>query len=312
MKITELVIKLLNIYYYIYKYTCKINYKIYIGITKSPEVRFKKHKSKYQIKKSRLNLAILKYGIENFTIEIIDGHKNIDIAKKQETGWIGQYKDSGYELYNISRGGACYDEEVLERLSKSLRGRKLTQQQKDNIARNRIGKTHSVEAKKRISLAHIGKKMSEEAKKNMSIAKSTPEAKKRMSDIQTGKILSQETKDKISIAQTGKTLTEEHIQKLRNYMTGRKMNLSQESIDKIRKAHLGKTIPDDIKKYLSEINSGEKHPKSKLTNENAIEILKLHKDGNLNQTQIGNLFGVKQNTVNQIITGKRWKHIKRD
>lgn len=171
MKITKKIINLLNLYYSIYKYTLNKTGQLYIGITKNPKQRFVEHKSTAKCKDSRLNRAILKYGIENFTVEIIDGHKDINIAKKQETGWIGQYRDSGYELYNISKGGALADEEAIERLRKALTGRPMPQSQKDNISKAQKGKVTSEATKLKMSIAAKGKKKSAEACKNMSIAK---------------------------------------------------------------------------------------------------------------------------------------------
>jgi group I intron endonuclease len=203
MKITKKIIELLNLYYYIYKYTFKQTGQIYIGVTKDPISRFKAHKSKSKSKSkdSRLNRAILKYGIENFTIEIIDGHKDIDIAKKQETGWIGQYKDSGYELYNISRGGACYDEESIERMKKANTGWTMPQEQRDKISKTTKGRPKLEITKQKMSKAAKGKKKSEEARKNMSIAqKANPnrfEQARYAGSCSKGAIRTQEFKDNL-------------------------------------------------------------------------------------------------------------------
>lgn len=201
MKITENIIRLLNLFYYIYKFTNKKNGNIYIGVTKDINARFKSHQSRSKSKDSRLNRAILKYGIDNFLFEIIDGHKNIDIAKKQETGWIGQYKDSGYELYNISRGGACYDEESIERMKKANTGWIMPQEQRDKISKNTKGIPKSEITKQKMSKAATGKKKSEEARKNMSIAqKANPnrfEQARYAGSCSKGAIRTQEFKDNL-------------------------------------------------------------------------------------------------------------------
>ena len=62
----------------IYKIENKINHKIYIGQSKNPEQRFKTHCLKVKTYKSLINEAILKYGKENFSFEIL--------------GWFEDYK----------------------------------------------------------------------------------------------------------------------------------------------------------------------------------------------------------------------------
>lgn len=46
---------------------------------------------------------------------------------------------------------------------------------------------------------------------------------------------------------------------------------------------------------------GELHPRAKITNEQAKEMRRLYALGELDQTQIGNLFGIKQRTVSNIV-----------
>ena len=57
----------------IYKFTNKINNKTYIGQSKSIETRYKRHL--YDANKGSKTIfhrALIKYGIENFTFEIIE------------------------------------------------------------------------------------------------------------------------------------------------------------------------------------------------------------------------------------------------
>ena len=53
---------------------------------------------------------------------------------------------------------------------------------------------------------------------------------------------------------------------------------------------------------------GESHPQSKLTEKNAIEIIRLLNQG-INCTQIGKRFSVDRKTIADIKNGKTWKHL---
>jgi len=64
---------------YIYKITNLIDAKVYIGQTNNPQKRWKEHQRLGSMtyinnknKHSRLYLAMRKYGVENFTFEVIE------------------------------------------------------------------------------------------------------------------------------------------------------------------------------------------------------------------------------------------------
>ena len=71
--------------YYIYKITNKINNKIYIGQTNNIKRRFNSHKNN---KRSVISKAINKYGVENFTFEIIEIIHNVEQANDLEIEYI--------------------------------------------------------------------------------------------------------------------------------------------------------------------------------------------------------------------------------
>lgn len=91
---------------FIYKITNKVNGKCYIGKTeKSVEQRFKEHISdskKERCKNRPLYRAMNKYGVDNFTIELIE---SCDNTTEQEIYWIGFYKSYGNSGYNATKGG---------------------------------------------------------------------------------------------------------------------------------------------------------------------------------------------------------------
>lgn len=107
----------------IYKATCLINQKVYIGKTRNFEKRKKQHLSG---KENHLfSRAIQKYGAENFTWEIIEENIPDDsLANEREKYWISYYNSyfrwpnsSGYNMTKGGDGGnsrdskriACYD-----------------------------------------------------------------------------------------------------------------------------------------------------------------------------------------------------------
>lgn len=100
-------------YGYIYKITNSINGKIYIGKTKSTiEKRFCRHiqeakfENKNNYNQSYFHQALLKYGIENFNIEIIDIATTKEELNTKEIYWIKEYNATNREIgYNLTIGG---------------------------------------------------------------------------------------------------------------------------------------------------------------------------------------------------------------
>ena len=89
---------------YIYKITNKINNKCYIGQTSDYKRRFQEHKMKgYGNENNKLlYYAFDKYGIDNFTFEIIED--KTPLYNEREKYWI-KYYDSFENGYNMTEGG---------------------------------------------------------------------------------------------------------------------------------------------------------------------------------------------------------------
>ena len=89
---------------YIYKITNQINKKCYIGVTKksNPYLRLNEYKRKIEkdIKYSVLKAAITKYGIANFTFEVIIICINTDLYKL-EVECIKKYNSTYPYGYNF-------------------------------------------------------------------------------------------------------------------------------------------------------------------------------------------------------------------
>jgi group I intron endonuclease len=99
----------------VYKITCNVNNKIYIGITsKGINERWKTHvQTAYSLKNKDSNAifkkAIRKYKPENFTIEIIDTANSEEEAEEKEIYYIKKYNSFAFDEnsngYNSTRGG---------------------------------------------------------------------------------------------------------------------------------------------------------------------------------------------------------------
>lgn len=93
----------------IYKITNQINQKIYIGLTRnSLQRRFSQHKYEANHGVDRpLYRAMRKYGIDNFTIEVIDSANDLSTLKQKEQYWIQFYDSYGGHGhgYNATKGG---------------------------------------------------------------------------------------------------------------------------------------------------------------------------------------------------------------
>jgi len=119
----------------IYKITNKINNKCYIGQTiKTAEERWKEHKRNININhpnciNKTLYKAMRKYGIENFTFEVLqDNIETYEQLDKAEIYWIDYY-NSFVKGYNETFGGQQYhkmlpNKEIIEDYYKTRSARK--------------------------------------------------------------------------------------------------------------------------------------------------------------------------------------------
>lgn len=87
----------------IYKITNLINGKIYIGQALYIERRLSEHKRGKGLSAQLIDKAILKYGVENFSFEVIEECDAIELNDK-EIYWIDYY-NSYRRGYNLTSGG---------------------------------------------------------------------------------------------------------------------------------------------------------------------------------------------------------------
>jgi group I intron endonuclease len=108
---------------FIYKIINIQTEEFYIGQTiKNVEYRFRKHKE-MSIRGGgyKLHNSMRKYGVENFTIEILDTAINLNELNEKEIHYIDTLKP----YYNILPGGQIrLTEKSIEKMRQSLKGKK--------------------------------------------------------------------------------------------------------------------------------------------------------------------------------------------
>lgn len=141
--------------YCVYKHTSPSG-KVYIGIThKEPRERWKNGLG-YRTQK-RFYRAIVKYGWDSFTHEILFSGLSEQEAKDKEVELIAIYESSDKSHgYNVTLGG------------ESMRGYIPPQEVREKISKANKGRKKPDTMRKRLSMTKTGTRASEEAKRNMS------------------------------------------------------------------------------------------------------------------------------------------------
>ncbi|AEW47209.1 putative endonuclease [Bacillus phage BCP78] len=159
----------------IYKAVNKINGKVYVGKTTGALERRKrqhKHAAKSEKNKSYFHKALLKYGWENFSWEVIDTATDCDELNIKEIFWIKQLEaNTSAKGYNLTIGGDgkvgyTHTEEARKRMSEARKGKKMSEDLKKKLIEINTGREHTEEAKKKISDAQIGKPRKTKGERN--------------------------------------------------------------------------------------------------------------------------------------------------
>lgn len=199
----------------IYLITNTVNNKVYVGQAQDLYIRTKHHIS--DEKNPLLNKAFKKYGIDKFTIEILE-QCEIDKLNEREQYWMDYYevidKNKGYNICPVagSTRGLKKSQEEIEKMSERASqrigklnpfyGKHHSDDTKEQIRQKKIGQIVSDETKRKISQRHSGKKFSEERKNAISKAlkgkEKTKEHSKHISEAKKGTIMSENQKMSIS------------------------------------------------------------------------------------------------------------------
>lgn len=174
----------------IYRFKNKINGKSYIGRSKNIYARLytyiKIAKNKKSSKKNNhFHNALIKYGIDNFDIYILERlddnvinpkFKNIESAyiyffNSVETGYNKKYDDNGLDTMTQDtkdkiRKTLTGVKHSAERI-KNQSGYKFSEESKNKMRLAKLGKKHSEEHNKKIGASSLGRKHTEESKQKM-------------------------------------------------------------------------------------------------------------------------------------------------
>jgi hypothetical protein len=204
---------------YIYKTTCIINSKVYIGMSI-------KQDENYLGSGSLIKKAIRKYGKHNFKKEILEYCNSFEELCQREIYWVEYYKNLLRDkCYNVSTGGKggnwkmWMDEErineVLSNFKKASdlkkgkysswnKGLKYSRDMIDKLSKAHTGKIQSQETIEKRREKLIGKKRTEEQIKRQSESIKnrykdgfSEEHKKNLSDSHKGNKMSEQAKQKL-------------------------------------------------------------------------------------------------------------------
>ena len=142
--------------YSIYLITNNVNQKKYVGVTYDFAGRMRGHKGCYS--DSYLSRAILKYGWDNFSKEVIFQSLDKDFAYKEaESLFIKEYSTKDPQFgYNLTDGGEGSPGYIVSNATR----------EKQRLAK--VGKRLSEDHKSKISIGNTGKKFSDETKNKIS------------------------------------------------------------------------------------------------------------------------------------------------
>ena len=149
---------------YVYLITNILNGKYYVGqTTRDLDTRWKEHLefSRYAKKQTHFSQAIRKYGSENFKKDLLCVCPDNKRLNEVEEFFIWILASSKKSFgYNSTKGGDRVNStpETAKKISRSLLGRKLSQETKDKMRKANLGKKLSEDHKNKIGKANKGKK----------------------------------------------------------------------------------------------------------------------------------------------------------
>jgi group I intron endonuclease len=159
----------------IYKITCEINGKMYVGKSKCIERRWKTHRSGTKHHHNRyFHADILKHGIGKFKFAVLEKCEE-HLLDEREIYWIKELNTTNPGIgYNMTQGGDGENtsrwidyRQVGKSVSRTMSGRKLSDEHRKHISDGlkgiqsgmnnaMFGRHHTQEARKIISESHRG------------------------------------------------------------------------------------------------------------------------------------------------------------
>lgn len=166
----------MNNNYCVYKHTCNLNGKFYIGITNNIErrwrcngIEYKPHEGKEHF--CRFWNAIQKHGWDSFTHEILEDGLSFEDACEREKYYISYFdsrnRDKGYNIAEGGNGGRIWIEHPRGMKGKHHSNKKKEQQRELMLKLNADGKTGPDHWKHGHPRGMLGKHHSEEFKERL-------------------------------------------------------------------------------------------------------------------------------------------------
>lgn len=162
----------------VYRITNKLNGKCYIGQTVRP-LKLRIYHHLYR-KESLVSKAILKYGMENFDIEILEVLGDKAELDECEKFWIAEMGCIAPKGYNLTAGGEGVHGYKAPDTTRALQSELKKELYKDKSKHPRAGKPHTEETKRTIA---DKKKGTTSPRKGH---KMTPEERKKASESKMG------------------------------------------------------------------------------------------------------------------------------
>jgi len=276
--------------YYIYCITNKINNKSYVGQSIDTEERWKDHISdafrkvgKTAVsKKYAIHNAIAKYSVDSFLWQVIDQYDTLDEANEAEEFYIAYFQTLAPNGYNLHPGG---------------RNKKPSQATKDKI-REKLKIVGSFVGKRGPDHPNFGTKFSEERKMEQS---------KRLSgDNGPGKKITSIIARQIYLDYLENT----HIKIIE---LAEKYGLKHGATLNILNKKCWKDATKDLPAVnLKDNTQGENWVKSKLKENDVLDIISKYKTGNYIIQELADHYSISNAVISNIINNKSWKHIKRN
>lgn len=137
---------------------------------------------------SLISRCIRKYGVEAFTIEIVE-RCNVDELNSKEVSWIeksGSMYPDGLNIRTGGERGEALADESRKRISEKLRGRAFSEEHKKNLSVSHVGIKHTAISCAKMSASHRGAKRSDSARAAMSAAQTRRWARERQANQRQG------------------------------------------------------------------------------------------------------------------------------
>ena len=207
---------------YIYQILNKITNKSYIGQTreKNPFTRINRHFRENQThKNSYIRNTIKKYGEDVFEVILLEKNISNELLNSAELFYISFLQTKVPNGYNLNKGGGNFfrAKEMGQKISKALKGKKLTKEHRKKLSDAKKGrklpektKRKMSEAQKRINSDPL---MRQRKSKKMKGFKMDPEIVRRIAELNRGQKRSEETRRRISESKKGIKPSKETLEK---------------------------------------------------------------------------------------------------